>query len=100
MRYVMHALILAAAFGVLASASVNAEDQIFGGKVISVMENKLMMSDPAGQTIQTYTLTEGSKVTLNGKSAALGDLMMGDNLTVTIDGQKVKLVAAVRSRKV
>lgn len=76
------------------------DDQLFKGKVVSVADAKVTVSDPAGQIMQTFSIPAGTNVTLNGKSAALMELMMGDMVTITLDGQKVKSVVALRNIKV
>lgn len=77
-----------------------AADQVFKGKVVSVAQMKLTASDPAGQLMQTFDIPAGTTVTLNGKSAGLMELMMGDMVTITMDGKKIKTVAAMRNIKV
>ncbi len=75
-------------------------DDVFGGKVVSVSERKLTVSDHAGQMMQTFDIPDGTKVTLNGKAAMLMELMRGDAVTITKDGKQIKTIAAVRSIKV
>lgn len=92
--------VVAATIVSVASPPGMVEDQIFKGKVISVAAAKLTVSDPAGQIMQSFSIPVGTNVTLNGKSAALMELMMGDMVTITMDGQKVKSVVAMRNIKV
>lgn len=76
------------------------EDQVFDGKVVSVAEKALTVSDTRGQILQTFEIPVTTKVTLNGKPAALMELMMGDVVKVTLSGRTIKVVEAVRSIKV
>ncbi len=84
----------------LATGPDVANDQVFDGKVTTVTEGKLSVSDSAGQMMQTFAVPSGAKVTLNGKSAGLMELMRGDAVTITMDGKQIKSIAAVRNIKV
>lgn len=97
---VLVSAVMLATMGSVATPPGVVDDQTFDGKVVSVAEKKLTVSDSAGQIMQSFTIPEGAKITLNGKAAGLMELMAGDVVTLTMDGQKIKTVAAMRSIKV
>src|SRR5262245_60015216 len=90
-------LLMAAVVAVLTPAA-SAQDKTHEGKVVSVAEGKLVMSDKAGQNEHTHMVPATAKVTIDGKAAKLADLKKGDAVAVTTDaGGKVLSVAANRA---
>ena len=78
-------------------------EKTFDGTVVSVKESvadglgELVTSD--GRNDRTFMIGKSVTITLNKKSAKLGDLRKGDSVTVTTDDeQTVKTVAATREK--
>jgi len=91
--------VMAMAAMVIAVGAVNAADKSHDGKVVSVSEGKLVMTDNDGKNEHSHAVGATAKVTLDGKEAKLADLKAGDHITVTQDeGGKVTAVAAKRDK--
>ncbi|MGQ0636151.1 MAG: hypothetical protein ACT4QC_16180 [Planctomycetaceae bacterium] len=78
-------------------------DKTFDGTVVSTKEpvgkgsGELVTTD--GKNDRTFVIGESVMITLNKKSARLGDLRKGDAVTVTTDDeQTVKTIAATREK--
>jgi hypothetical protein len=91
-----------------AAKLANAADKTHTGKVVSVTEGKdgadgkLVMTDNDGKNEHTHMISSSVKITLDKKSAKLGELKKGDSVTVTTDDKTpstVKEVSAARSAK-
>src|SRR5262245_23529004 len=92
-------LLMAAVVAVLAPAAW-AQDKTHDGKVVSVGDGKLVMTDKAGQNEHTHVVPATAKVTVDGKASALLQLKKGDAVVVTTDaGGKVLAVAVSRPAK-
>ena len=99
-------LVAVAGVFILTQAVANAADKTHEGKVVSVTEGKdgkdgkLVMTDEDGKNEKTHAVLTKAKITLNKKSAKLGDLKKGDLVTVSMDKEdKVTEVAATREKK-
>jgi hypothetical protein len=67
------------------------------GKVTSVAEGKLVMTDTNGKNQHTHVITPTAKIVLDGASAKLIDLKAGDAVKVTTTPEGVvTLVEATR----
>jgi len=96
MPRIFAALLMAVAVAVLARSAV-AEDKTHEGTVVSVADNKLVMTDKDGKGEHSHMIDAATKVTLDGKAAKITDLKKGDHVKVTTgDGGKVSAVAAMR----
>jgi hypothetical protein len=109
------ATLIAAVAATFAVAGVaRAADKTHVGKVVSVAEmktvqkdgkavvhdGKLVMTEADGKKEHAHTVFANTKITLNKKSAKLGDLKKGDAVSVTTDaGDKVTAIAATREAK-
>ena len=92
--------LVAAAALVIATGVAYAADKSHEGKVVSVAEGKLVMTDSAGKNEHTHAIVATTKITLDGKDAKLADLKAGDHIKVTQDeAGKVTAVAAMRKEK-
>jgi len=68
------------------------------GKVVSVAEGKLVMSDKDGKNEHTHKITATAKVMLGGKPVKLTDLKKGDSIKVTTSPEgEVTMVDATRA---
>ena len=68
------------------------------GKIVSVAEGKLVMSDNDGKNEHSHVITPTAKITLGGNSAKLTELKKGDSVTVTVSAEGVvTMVEATRS---
>ena len=82
------------------ASSAAAQDKTHEGTVVSVAENKLVMTDKEGKGEHTHMIDAATKVTLDGKAAKITDLKKGDSIKVTTgDAGKVSAVAATRGAK-
>lgn len=98
MPRIFAALLVAVAVAVLASSAV-AQDKTHEGTVVSVAENKLVMTDKDGKGEHSHMIDAAAKVTLDGKAAKITDLKKGDSVKVTTDNAgKVSAVAATRAK--
>jgi hypothetical protein len=82
--------ILAIAGSVLAGPQRLAAET-YKGKVTSVLESMLVMTD-AGQQEVTLQVATSAKIQRNGRPAKLSDLQNGDSVTATVEvrgGRKV-----------
>ena len=68
------------------------------GKIVSIDDMKLEMSDQDGKNKRTYMITKTAKITLDSKEVTLAELKKGDSLTMTIAEGVVTMVAAVRTK--
>jgi len=90
-------LVVAAAAMLIATGAVYAAEKSHEGKVVSVSEGKLVMTDGAGKNEHSHMVGATAKITLGGNEAKLADLKKGDNIKVTQDDAgKVTAVAATR----
>lgn len=67
------------------------------GKVVSIAEGKLVISDGKGGNQQTFMVTPAAIITLDGKAAKLNELMKGDSVKVTT-GVEGNVTAVVGQR--
>lgn len=68
------------------------------GKIVSVAEGKLVMSDNDGKNEHSHAITPTAKITLGGNSVKLTELKKGDSVTVTVSAEGVvTMVEATRS---
>lgn len=68
------------------------------GKVVSVSDDKLVMTDNDGKNEHTHKITQVPKVILGGKAVKLTDLKKGDSVKVTTTPEGVvTMVEAMRS---
>ncbi|MGQ0636812.1 MAG: hypothetical protein ACT4QC_19560 [Planctomycetaceae bacterium] len=103
MSHVAKGMMFAAAFALFLGATQSVfADKSHEGKVVSVTEGsagadgKLVMTDSSSKE-HSHTISSSVKITLNDKTAKLGDLKKGDALKVTTDDKgTVKEVAAKR----
>jgi formylmethanofuran dehydrogenase subunit D len=94
---------MAAAVALFVTATVKAAEKTHDGKIVSVTEGiggkdgKLVMSDKDNKE-HSHAVPATAKITLNNKSAKLGDLKKGDAVKVTTgDNGEVTAIAATRS---
>ena len=67
------------------------------GKIVSVAEGKLVMSDNDGKNEHTHAITPTARVSLGGMSVKLTELRKGDSVTVTVSAEGVvTMVEATR----
>ena len=93
-------LIVSVAVLAMATSAVYAADKTHEGKVVSVAEGKLTMTDNDGKNEHNHAIAATAKITLDGKEAKLADLKKGDAIKVTQDDAgKVTAVAATRAKK-
>src|SRR5688572_575984 len=99
-RRVALIVVAAAAVGIATGAAYAAE-KTHEGKVVSVAEGKLKMTDNEGKNEHTHDIGDTTKITLDGKDAKLADLKAGDKVKVTQDDAgKVTAVAASRRKSI
>jgi hypothetical protein len=68
------------------------------GKVVSVAEGKLVMTDNDGKNEHTHMITPTAKILLGGKSAKLMELRKGDAVKVTVSPEGVvTMIEATRA---
>jgi hypothetical protein len=67
------------------------------GKVVSVADGKLVMSDNDGKNQHNHMITATAKIMLDGKMAKLTDLKAGDSIKVTTAEGEVTMIDAVRA---
>jgi len=92
--------VVAAAALMIATGAAYAAEKSHDGKVVSVSEGKLVMTDGAGKNEHSHMIGATAKITLDGKEAKLADLKKGDDIKVTQDDAgKVTAVAATRKAK-
>jgi len=98
-RRVALLFVVAAALG-LATGVVYAAEKSHEGKVVSVAEGKLTMTDNDGKNEHSHMIAATVKITIDGKAGKLADLKKGDAIKVTQDDSgKVTAVAATRAEK-
>lgn len=91
--------VVAAAALMIATGAVYAAEKSHDGKVVSVSEGKLVMTDNDGKNEHSHMIGATAKITLDGKEAKLADLKKGDDIKVTQDDAgKVTAVAAKRKK--
>ena len=67
------------------------------GKIVSVAEGKLVMSDNDGKNEHIHAITPTARISLAGKSVKLTELSKGDSVTVTVSAEGVvTMVEATR----
>lgn len=67
------------------------------GKIVSVAEGKLVMSDNDGKNEHTHAITPTARISLGGMSVKLTELRKGDSVTVTVSAEGVvTMVEATR----
>ena len=68
----------------MAAAATAADDdsKTHDGLVVSVSEEKLVMTDKDGKGEHDHEIGKTAKITLNGKAAKLADLKKGDKIVV------------------
>jgi hypothetical protein len=78
-----------------------AADQTHEGIVskVDLVRNELTMTDKEGDNEHKHVIPATATITLDGKPAALGDLMKGQEITVTTDDQKRVTKIAAKSKK-
>lgn len=83
-----------------AASAADKDAKTHEGKVVSVSEGKLTMSDNDGKNEHSHVIAATTKITLDGRAAKLADLTKGDSVKVTTgaDG-KVTMVDAKRAAK-
>jgi hypothetical protein len=87
-------LLLVAATVLAAPAPPPASNQdLHSGPVMAVMSDAIMIMDERDNSVETIAVTPQTKITLNGDSASLVDLQMGDQATVTANPSDEKLTA-------
>ena len=68
------------------------------GKIVSVAEGKLVMSDNDGKNEHSHAITPTAKITLGGKSVQLTELKKGDSVNMTVSAEGVvTMIEATRS---
>jgi hypothetical protein len=77
-------------------AAEEKEGNTHEGKVVSVAEGKLVMTDNDGKNEHSHKITSSTKITLDGKTAKLADLKKDDSIKVTMVESNVTMVAATR----
>ena len=94
------ALVIACSLAIVVSRVSAIDEKTHEGRVVSVAEGKLVMTDKGGGNEHTHQVPDTAKVTLDGKAARLTDLKKNDMVTVTVDGGgKVTSVAAQHAAK-
>lgn len=68
------------------------------GKIVSVSDLNLEMSDQDGKNKRMYPITKAAKITLNSKGVPLAELKKGDSVTITLAEGVVIKVDAVRAK--
>jgi hypothetical protein len=66
-----------------APPGVNNRD-LHTGPVMGVMTDSIMIMDDRHNEVETIAVNSQTKITLNGQPAALADIQMGDQATVTV----------------
>lgn len=89
-RILTPALAVLTVIGILVAAVAAAEST--DGTIEKAGSGKITVKMKDG-TMQTYAVDAGAKITLDGKTADLGDLPMGGNATVTTETKNNKTVA-------
>lgn len=80
------------------AAEVGQAAKTHEGKVVSVADGKLEMSDKDGKNKHKHAITATAKILLDGKSAQLVDLKVGDPVKVTTTAEGVvTMVEATRA---
>src|SRR4051812_35151847 len=93
-------LLVSAATLMVATGVASAAEKSHDGKVVSVSEGKLTMTDSSGKNEHSHMIGATAKITLDGKDAKLADLKAGDQIKVTQDeAGKVTAVAAKREKE-
>jgi hypothetical protein len=77
------AVLAVALFLAMPMVAKAAEDDTHDGKVVSVGNNKLTMTDKDGKNEMSHTIATGATITLDGKEAKLDDLKAGYFVKVT-----------------
>jgi hypothetical protein len=93
-------LVIVCSLALVVSRAGAIDEKTHEGKVVSVAEGRLVMTDKDGGNEHTHQVPATAKVTVDGKAAKLTDLRKNDMVTVTVDGSgKVSSVAANHSAK-
>lgn len=66
------------------------------GKVVSVTDDKLVMSDNDGKNQHNHMITGAAKVMLDGKIVKLAELKAGDAIKVTTAEGVITMIEATR----
>jgi hypothetical protein len=91
-------LFVAMAVVVGLSAQAQAEEKTHEGRVVSATGDTLVMTDKDGKNEHRHSQVSAAKVTLDGKTAKLGDLKKGDMVRVVTDtAGKVTSITATRT---
>jgi hypothetical protein len=78
-------LLLVAATVLGAPAPPPASNQdLHSGPVMGVMTDSIMIMDERHNEVETIAVNPQTKITLNGQSASLADIQMGDQATITV----------------
>lgn len=75
-------LVATAVFAAREPADRPAND-LHEGAVMAVTQDTLMLMDERDNEMETFAVTAATKITLNGKPAALVEIQMGDRAAVT-----------------
>jgi hypothetical protein len=77
--------------GLMAAVAFAAPSLMFDGKIVSVDQDKLVLS--AGAEQPAFELSKATKITLNGKPATITELMAGQTAKVVAQREDDKLRA-------
>jgi hypothetical protein len=69
------------------------QTDVHAGPVMGVMTDAIMIMDERDNIMETIAVTPQTKVMLNGQTASLIDIQMGDQVTVTAKFSEEKLTA-------
>ena len=86
-------LLVATAINAAPEPPVSPANDIHEGTVMAVTQDTLMLMDDRDNELETFAVTSATKITFNGKPAALDEIQMGDRATVTGQLVKDRLVA-------
>src|SRR5262245_11415002 len=105
-RIVVCSMVAAAVALFVATAQAAKAAKTHEGKVVSVTEGvggkdgKLVMTDKDGKNEHSHSIATNTKITLNNKTAKLGDLKKDDAIKVTTgDNGEVTEIDATRAVK-
>lgn len=77
--------------GLLAAVAWAAPSLMFDGKIVTVDQDKLVLS--AGTEQPSFELGKSTKITLNGKPATVAELMSGQTAKIAAEREEDKLRA-------
>lgn len=72
---------------------VSNPNDVHAGAVMGVMTDAIMIMDDRDNAMETIAVTPQTKIMLNGQTASLIDIQMGDRATVTAKFSDQKLTA-------